>query len=426
MDDNNPKNTSRNSQHPIPQNFMDVEFKIIGDLTMRQFVYLVAFGGPTYLFYVAPMPAIIKWPLVVFFGLLTFVLIAVPIDDRGADEWIVNLFKAIYGVNQRIYKKTPEIPRAFSMKSVEFIQAGMIATTSTSNRRKVEEYIKGISKFEEKPDEFDYNFSSRRYTEVRPTLAETLVQRETQKPSPFTSEEVLAQPAFEEVVLFTPTTKTEIETKPKFEFKKQIVVPEISKIIPQKIKALTKKVSISDSQDQLRTSVSTAPGRKFISFSKKEAEELILPIRGEKSINIFDRTPLIEPNTPKKDIKTITKELEQITKEVKKTYGVETFRSINLDSIETTNNNLSGVVLNEEGSSLKGIDVQIYDDKNSLISNSISDENGKFNFFNLKTGKYQLKISNPYLHSLNFDIINLDILGFPYPQIKIVGKKYNG
>jgi len=34
-----------NKQHAVPQNIMDVEFKLIGDLTMRQFAYLIIFGG---------------------------------------------------------------------------------------------------------------------------------------------------------------------------------------------------------------------------------------------------------------------------------------------------------------------------------------------------------------------------------------------
>jgi len=421
---NSQKINSRNSQHPIPQNFMDVEFKIIGELTMRQFVYLVAFGGPTYLLYIAPMNPIVKWPLLVFFGLLTFVLIAVPIDDRGADEWIVNLIKAIYGVNQRRYKKSPAIPKALSMKSVEFIQAGMIATTSTSNRRRVEEYIKGISKKEEKPDEFDFNFSSRRFVEVRPTISEALIEREFIKTQTPTQIEESKEKAFEEVVLFKPTTKTEVEeqiSKPKFDFKKQIVVPEISKILPQKLKLMSKKTISQDSQDAFRTSVATTPGRKFISFSKKEAEELILPIRGEKSVNIFNRTPLIESNSPRKDIKTLAKELEQITKEAKKSYGLESFRTIKLN--ETENNSISGQITDEEGRPLNEINIEIYDDSNNKITTKTSNTEGKFIFENMIKGIYQLRVVKPYQSNLNFDIINLDLQGFPYPQIKIIGKK---
>ena len=411
---------ARNSQHPIPQNFMDVEFKIVGDLTMRQFVYLCAFGGPAYLFYTLPLNPFLKWPLVLIFGGLALVLTSVPIDDRGADEWIVNFIRAIYGVNQRVYKKNAEVPRVFSMKSVEFIQAGVIATTSTSNRRKVEEYIKGISKLEEKPDLNDFNFSSRRFvqTQISPAAA-SLIQREQVIKTEITP--VTDEKSYQEVVLASPFSKeTQTEVK-KFEIKKPVVSPMLSKIIPQKIKSLGKRVS--DTQDQLRTSSASTPGRKFISFSKKEAEELILPIRGEKAINIFDTTPIVESALAKKDIKVLTKELEAVTKEAKKTYGIESFgRSLNLDN-EIKNNLIEGIVTDNQNQPLANTNIQISNKQNEIIDSTQTNNEGKFSFYNLTPGDYQLKILNPYLYQLNFDIINFSIQNFPYPQIKIVGKK---
>jgi len=411
---------ARNSQHPIPQNFMDVEFKIVGDLTMRQFVYLCAFGGPAYLFYTSPINPFLKWPLVLIFGGLALILTSVPIDDRGADEWIVNFIRAIYGVNQRIYKKNAEVPKVFSMRSVEFIQAGVIATTSTSNRRKVEEYIKGISKLEEKPDMDDFNFSSRRFveTQISPAAA-SLIQREQitkTEIAPITEEK-----SYQEVVLASPFNREMQPEIKKFEIKKPVISPVLSKIIPQKIKSLGRRVS--DTQDQLRTSSAATPGRKFISFSKKEAEELILPIRGEKAINIFDSTPIVESAATKKDIKVLAKELEVVTKEAKKTYGIESFgRSLNLDN-NIKNNLIEGQVTDMQNQPLANTSVQISNKQNEVIDTTQANSDGKFFFYNMNPGEYQLKILNPYLYQLNFDIINFSVQNFPYPQIKIVGKK---
>ncbi|PIS12639.1 hypothetical protein COT69_02950, partial [candidate division WWE3 bacterium CG09_land_8_20_14_0_10_39_24] len=36
-------------QHPVPQNIMSVEFKLVGDLTVRQFMYLIIGGITVYL-----------------------------------------------------------------------------------------------------------------------------------------------------------------------------------------------------------------------------------------------------------------------------------------------------------------------------------------------------------------------------------------
>ena len=51
-----------NRQHAVPQNIMDVEFKIVGDLTMRQFSYLLILGLFAY-FNSQLMVGIFKWPL---------------------------------------------------------------------------------------------------------------------------------------------------------------------------------------------------------------------------------------------------------------------------------------------------------------------------------------------------------------------------
>lgn len=419
MDDK--QSTSRNNQHPIPQNFMDVEFKIIGDLTMRQFIYLVAFGGPAYLFYNLEMNPILKWPIVILLSLIAFVLVAVPIDDRGADEWIVNFIRAVYGVNQRVYKKRGEIPKAFTMKTVEFVQAGVIATTSTSNRRKVEEYIKGISKLEEKPDMEDFNFTARKFVETKtPLTVSSVTTNETKTISQTIAPE---KPAYQEVVIASPLSKPEEVPIRKFEIKKPIITPRISEILPKKLSLITKKIPGSDVQNELRTSSAATPGRKFISFSKKEAEELILPIRGEKSLNIFDTTPIVQSSLPKKDIKTIAKELEEITKEAKKVYGVDTsFRTIPLEDNNSLNK-ITGMIIDEQNNPLANIDTQILDKDGNIIETNQTDSRGNFSFYNINPGEYQIKILNGYLYQLNFDIIKFNVTSFPYPSLKITGKK---
>jgi hypothetical protein len=58
-----------NTQHAVPQNIMDVEFKLVGDLTMRQFSYLIVFGLLAY-FSSVIIPGIFKWPIVMTLGLL--------------------------------------------------------------------------------------------------------------------------------------------------------------------------------------------------------------------------------------------------------------------------------------------------------------------------------------------------------------------
>src|SRR3989339_2254785 len=90
-----------NKQHAVPQNIMDVEFKLIGDLTMRQFAYIMVCGGLAY-FTSVSIVGVFKWPVVVLLVLLGLGLAFVPIEERGLDEWIANFFKAIFSPTQRI------------------------------------------------------------------------------------------------------------------------------------------------------------------------------------------------------------------------------------------------------------------------------------------------------------------------------------
>lgn len=129
-----------NKQHAVPQNIMEVEFKLVGDLTMRQFAYLIVFGGLAYGSTVLVV-GVFKMPIAFFFAALAFGLAFIPIQDRGLDEWIVNFLRAVYGPSQRIWRKEPTIPSAFVYENLNVVRQEMIALAPTSSRRKLEEYL---------------------------------------------------------------------------------------------------------------------------------------------------------------------------------------------------------------------------------------------------------------------------------------------
>jgi len=130
-----------NRQHAVPQNIMDVEFKLVGDLTMRQFSYLLILGLLAYFSYVI-IPGIFKWPLTLFLALLALALAFVPVQERGLDEWLVNFFRSINSPTQRIWKKEPQLPTAFLYDNLAVVRQEMITLAPTSSRRKLEDYLR--------------------------------------------------------------------------------------------------------------------------------------------------------------------------------------------------------------------------------------------------------------------------------------------
>lgn len=91
--------------HPVPQNITSFEFKLIGDMTLKQFAYL-AFGLTTaYLTFVFifPQNPIIAIPIIGLSSLLGASFAFIPIADRPLDHWVKAYFKAVYSPTKRLW-----------------------------------------------------------------------------------------------------------------------------------------------------------------------------------------------------------------------------------------------------------------------------------------------------------------------------------
>src|SRR3989344_4775673 len=83
-------------QHPVPQNISSYEFKLVGDMTLKQFFQLAGGAIVALIFYASPIPGIIKWPLVFIFGALGAALAFLPVEERPLSTWIFAFLKAVY------------------------------------------------------------------------------------------------------------------------------------------------------------------------------------------------------------------------------------------------------------------------------------------------------------------------------------------
>jgi len=95
-------------QHPVPQHIASYEFRLIGDMTLRQFAQLAAGAILGLLVYALPMPVIFKWPLIIFFGFLGFAFGFLPINERPLSTWLISFFKAVFAPTQFVWAKKPQ------------------------------------------------------------------------------------------------------------------------------------------------------------------------------------------------------------------------------------------------------------------------------------------------------------------------------
>lgn len=92
-------------QHPVPQNVTTFQFRLIGDMTIKQFGYLAggAIGG--YIFYKLPLPFFFTWPLATTSVILGIGLAFVPIEERPMDIWLLSFLKGIYSPTQYLWSR---------------------------------------------------------------------------------------------------------------------------------------------------------------------------------------------------------------------------------------------------------------------------------------------------------------------------------
>lgn len=91
--------------HPIPQDVTGFQFKLIGNLTVKQFAYLAIGIVSAVILWQIPVNILIKFPLCAFFVILGLGLAYLPISGRPMDLMIGNYIKALFRPTQSVYDK---------------------------------------------------------------------------------------------------------------------------------------------------------------------------------------------------------------------------------------------------------------------------------------------------------------------------------
>ena len=111
--------------HPIPQDVTGFQFKLIGNMTVKQFAYVAAGVVSAAILYYLPggsLMLVIKIILIPFSLLSGVALAFLPFEGRPIDTMFMHFFKALFSPNQFLYSKTGKsLAYAFSVSSKQYI-----------------------------------------------------------------------------------------------------------------------------------------------------------------------------------------------------------------------------------------------------------------------------------------------------------------
>lgn len=93
-------------QHPIPQDVAGYKFRLIGDMTVKQFIWLA--GGiilGLFTYSLPFLPFFFKYPLVAIFVGLGAGIAFLPVEGRPMDKWLIAFIKSVYSPTQYTWQK---------------------------------------------------------------------------------------------------------------------------------------------------------------------------------------------------------------------------------------------------------------------------------------------------------------------------------
>lgn len=118
--------------HPIPQDVTGFKFKLIGSVTIKQFLYLLG-GGimAVLLIFVFPGSPLIRFPLAMIFAGASAALAFIPIEGRPMDKMIMNFAKAVPAENLFLYHK-----QGVNLAAYEFFKPPIQANTQAAQAQR--------------------------------------------------------------------------------------------------------------------------------------------------------------------------------------------------------------------------------------------------------------------------------------------------
>jgi len=101
-------------QHPVPQQISSYQFRLVGDMTLKQFFQLAGGAIVGLIIYSLPLPGFFKWPLIVITVVAGAAFAFLPFQNRPLEKWIIAFFRSIYAPTIFVWKKTEETQNFFA------------------------------------------------------------------------------------------------------------------------------------------------------------------------------------------------------------------------------------------------------------------------------------------------------------------------
>lgn len=404
-------------QHPVPRNITGFQFRLVGDMTLKQFGYLLAGGILGIIFIKLPFPYFISWPLGIAFFAAGAAFAFVPIQERPLDRWFLAFIRSVYSPTQFIWRKQNPPPAILTAKLVKKKQqkdTAKLVNHYSQSRKKLKAYLRTLPKSAaESTDKRErkqiQNILTLFSTPTASTtqLATSSINQSIKKPS---------EPSMKKPPVKKPTEKVVIKPSQPPPVTKETKQPnhQTTATIANKTKKLTEQIG------QLKKELA---GEKTDQHRVKELEAQIAQLLNEKDALLRELTELKEKLASKKEVvrPTVFKE-EKPQKETVKIITPKVAKSEGFPSIPQVPNIISGIVKDNSGTLLPNILVTIRDSNGTPVRALKTNKLGQFAASTpLSAGTYTIECEDPK-KKFSFAIIEITLTDDLVTPLEILAK----
>jgi hypothetical protein len=369
-------------QHPVPQQISSYHFRLIGEMTIKQFLELLAGVVLAWLIYSIEIPSLFKWPLILASVFTGVAFAFLPLEERPLDKWLFAFIKASYSPTKFLWKKKSAVPGFLEERPKRKITE---EPREQADRKKLKEYLESLpvqttlTSLDSQESHFISNIMNV-YYEVQPTTA---TQVKPPKPSQVESTQ---EP---EVKIKVRKLKTP-PINPKAIMRGEVIMPKRSK-------STEKSFHIPSEPTPLFNL--TQPKTQLISELTRVTEsEIPAPAQiGLENISLINKEkPIQHTQAPFVSLSN---------------------SNIPIPTTPTTPNVIVGMVVDTNGSIVENAIITIKDERGNIERAQKTNKIGQFFIATpLKNGIYEIEVEKT---GLSFAIMKINLEGKPIPPIQI-------
>jgi hypothetical protein len=128
-------------QHPVPSQISAYEFRLVGDMTLKQFAQVAVGCVIALILYATKLPFYFKWPAIIVSGVSGILMAFVPFQERPLQTWLLAFFKAVYSPTQFLWQKKARTPEFLVFKPTPQVKAVPITPQVAAGKQKLTEYL---------------------------------------------------------------------------------------------------------------------------------------------------------------------------------------------------------------------------------------------------------------------------------------------